>query len=127
MKTWQKAMFIIVLISFIVASVTISFVSMARAPFEYEYQTAAENPAAVDGWVLFCFNGNTSTTEVYIDFVRDENGKNGEWNVPDADFTQAKVYNITSDGNEYICDVTVTDKKISLDIKAGQAVAIKST
>ncbi len=53
-----------------------------------------------------------------------ENGKDGEWNVPDAEFHKAKVYNITADGNEYIFDVTVKDKKISLNLKAGQAVAV---
>ena len=54
-----------------------------------------------------------------------ENGKDGEWNIPDAEFTEAKIYNITSDGNEYICDINVTDKKILLNLKAGQAVAIR--
>ena len=53
-----------------------------------------------------------------------DNGKGGEWNVPDADFDKAKVYNITADGNEYLCDVTVKDKKIQLNLNAGQAVAI---
>ena len=53
-----------------------------------------------------------------------DNGKGGEWNVPDADFDKAKVYNITADGNEYFCDVTVKDKKIQLNLNAGQAVAI---
>lgn len=53
-----------------------------------------------------------------------ENGKDGEWNVPDADFTEAKVYNITPYGNEYICDVAVTDKKITLSLNAGQCVVI---
>ena len=38
---------------------------------------------------------------------------------------KASVYNITADGNEYIGDVSVTDKKISLSLKAGQAAAIK--
>ncbi len=55
-----------------------------------------------------------------------ENGKDGEWNIPDADFEKAKVYNITSEGNEYIGDVTVADKKISLNLKAGQAIVIKA-
>ncbi len=55
-----------------------------------------------------------------------ENGRNGMWNVPDADFVQADVYNITADGNEYIGDVSVADKKICLDLKAGQAVVIKA-
>ena len=38
---------------------------------------------------------------------------------------KASVYNITAEGNEYIGDVSVTDKKISLSIKAGQTAAIK--
>ncbi len=53
-----------------------------------------------------------------------ENGKDGEWNIPDADFAKASVYNITADGNEYIGDVTVKDKKISLKLKPAQAVAV---
>lgn len=54
-----------------------------------------------------------------------ENGRNGEWNIPDAELRRAKVYNITADGNEYICDVTVSDNKIRLSLKPGQAVALK--
>lgn len=53
-----------------------------------------------------------------------ENGRSGEWNMPDADFTRASVYNVTYDGNEYICDADVTDGKLSLELKAGQAVVI---
>lgn len=55
-----------------------------------------------------------------------ENGRNGQWNVPDADFSTASVYNISANGNEYICDVSVKDKRISLNVNAGQAVAIKA-
>lgn len=55
-----------------------------------------------------------------------ENGKDGEWNIPDAVFEKAKVYNVTENGNEFIGDVTVADKKISLSLKAGQAVVIKA-
>ncbi len=54
-----------------------------------------------------------------------ENGKDGEWNMPDADFIKAKVYNITAYGNEFIEDIIVEDKKINLSVKAGQAVVIK--
>ena len=53
-----------------------------------------------------------------------ENGTDGERNIPDAEFDKAKVYNITADGNEYLCDVTVENKKISLSLTAGQAVAV---
>lgn len=61
LKTWQKATFIIVLLVFIVASVTISFISMARAPFEYEYRTDIAGTPGNEGWVLFGFNGNNNT------------------------------------------------------------------
>ncbi len=55
-----------------------------------------------------------------------EEGKSGEWNIPDAEFTNAKVYNITADGNEYIADVIAVDNKIHLSIEPGQAVVIKA-
>ncbi|MEE1064693.1 MAG: hypothetical protein UH249_01020 [Acutalibacteraceae bacterium] len=46
MKKWQKVTFVIVLLAFIIASVAISFISMARAPFEFEYQTEIAGEAA---------------------------------------------------------------------------------
>ncbi len=97
MKTWQKATFIIVLIAFIIASVTISFVSMARAPFEYEYQTALESEYSVEGWILFGFNGNTSTKDVHIDFVRDDDGNN-----PDETKPVSAVGKFTMNTDEYV-------------------------
>lgn len=97
MKTWQKATFIIVLVVFIIASVTISFISMARPPFEYEYQTALESEYSVEGWVLFGFNGNNSTKEVHIDYVRDENGNN-----PDTSKPVSAVGKFTMNTDEYV-------------------------
>ncbi len=97
MKAWQKATFIIVLVAFIAASVTISFISMARAPFEYEYQTAIDEVAGNEGWVLFGFNGNNSTKEVYIDYVRDDNGNN-----PDESKPVSAVGNFTMNTDEYV-------------------------
>ncbi len=97
MKTWQKATFIIVLVLFIAASVTISFLSLARAPFEYEYQTALENEASVDGWVLFGFNGNNNTKEVFIDYVRDEDGNN-----PDKSKPVSAVGDFTMNTDDYV-------------------------
>ena len=97
MKTWQKALFIIVLLSFIAASVTISFVSLARDPFEYEYRTAEDSEAAVEGWTLFGFNGNTDTKEVYIDYVRDEDGNN-----PDTEKPVSAVGSFTMNTDEYV-------------------------
>lgn len=97
MKTWQKAIFIIVLVAFIIASVTISFISMARAPFEYECHTALESEYSVEGWVLFGFNGNNSTKEVYIDYVRDEDGNN-----PDSSKPVTAVGKFTMNTDEYV-------------------------
>lgn len=97
MKTWQKATFIIVLVVFIAASVTISFVSMARAPFEYEYQTEIAEKTGNEGWVLFGFNGNTNTSEVYIDFVRDEDGNN-----PDKSKPVSAIGEFTFNTDEYV-------------------------
>ncbi len=97
MKTWQKATFIIVLVAFIIASVTISFISMARAPFEYEYQTENAKIPGNEGWVLFGFNGNNNTKEVYIDYVRDEDGNN-----PDSSKPVSAVGDFTMNTDEYV-------------------------
>ena len=64
----------------------------------------------------------TEDNKIFIAYS--ENGKDGEWNVPDAEFDKARVYIITADGNEYLCDVAVENKKFSLNLKAGQAVAV---
>lgn len=85
------------LAAFIIASVTISFISMARAPFEYEYQTEIAETAGNEGWVLFGFNGNNSTKEVYIDYVRDEDGNN-----PDSSKPVSAVGKFTMNTDEYV-------------------------
>lgn len=97
MKTWQKAIFIIVLVLFIAASVTISFLSMARPPFEYEYQTEIADTHGNEGWVLFGFNGNNNTKEVFIDFVRDEDGNN-----PDKSKPVSAVGDFTMNTDDYV-------------------------
>ena len=55
-----------------------------------------------------------------------ENGKSGEWDVPDVAFTRGEVFKITADGNRFVSGVGVEDGKLSLDIKAGEAVVIKA-
>ena len=55
-----------------------------------------------------------------------EKGYDGKLNMPDAEFKKANVYNITAEGNQYICDATIDNNTISLKLKAGQAVAIVS-
>ena len=55
------------------------------------------------------------------------NGKNGVWNVPDAAFDAADVYEITAEGNLFIARTSVCDGQIELTLRAGQAVAIKES
>ena len=65
----------------------------------------------------------TEDNKIFIAYS--ENGKDGEWNVPDAENATADVYEITEEGNVFIGKVEISDKKISLSVKAGQALAIK--
>lgn len=97
MKKWQKVTFVTVLVVFIAASVIISFISMARDPFEYEYQTDIGGISGNEGWVLFGFNGNTQTKDIYIDFVRDENGNN-----PDKSKPVSAIGRFTFNTDEYV-------------------------
>ncbi len=63
----------------------------------HEYQTAPESEYSVEGWVLFGFNGNNSTKEVHIDYVRDENGNN-----PDGSKPVSAVGKFTMNTDEYV-------------------------
>ena len=71
MKTWQKAVFVLVLVFFVTVSVTISLISISRPPYKYA-KTEAEGAVS---WTFASFNGNASTTALHIDFVRDRNGE----------------------------------------------------
>ena len=82
MKLWQKITFIAVLIVFVSASVTISLISVSRAPYKYEEQTAIGGEDGVDGWVFYGFNGNAATKTLYIDCVRDRDGNNPDETKP---------------------------------------------
>ena len=89
---------------------------------------AADRSIAKNGVVLKRENDVilplTEDNRIFIAYS--ENGKCGDWNIPDAEFTDASVYNITANGNEFICDATAENKKIRLDIKAGTSVVIKA-
>lgn len=65
----------------------------------------------------------TEDNKVFIAYSH--NGRNGEWNVPDAELVNAEVYEITADGNKFCFETKITDKKITLDVKPCQALAIK--
>lgn len=54
-----------------------------------------------------------------------ENGKSGEWNIPDAAFENCEVFEITPEGNGYLGTAEIKDGKISIDVKPGQAIVIK--
>ena len=75
MKTWQKLVFILALILFVSASVTISLISISRPTYAFDEQTAIDGNENLNGWVLTGFNGNAGTKTLSIDYVRDKNGK----------------------------------------------------
>ena len=64
------------------------------------------------------------TDTVFIAYSDD--GKTGEWNIPDAAFETADVYEITAEGNVPRGEAAVRDGKIGLTVKPGQALAIKA-
>lgn len=76
MKTWQKVLFILILVIFVTISVTISLISISRAPYKFKEETAIGGDETLNGWVFERFNGNAGTKTLSIDFVRDKNGNN---------------------------------------------------
>ena len=82
MKTWQKVAFIVVLVIFVSASVTISLISVSRAAYSFQEETAIGGDEALSGWVFKSFNGNASTKALNIDYVRDKNGKTPDETLP---------------------------------------------
>ncbi|MBR3439993.1 MAG: hypothetical protein IKH13_10870 [Clostridia bacterium] len=54
-----------------------------------------------------------------------ENGKSGDFGIPDADFGKADVYEITREGNKFITETPIKDGRISLGISPRHALAIK--
>lgn len=82
MKTWQKVVFIAVLVCFVSASITISLVSISRAPYKYSEETAIGGDETLNGWIFYGFNGNAGTKTLNIDFVRDRNGNDPDTTMP---------------------------------------------
>lgn len=100
MKTWQKALFITVLVIFVGTSVFLSFYSLARDTYEFEYQEIVGEEDGVEGlsgYVFYGFNGNANTVEVHIDCVKDKNGENADESKP---LVGVDSYTIVSD--EYV-------------------------
>ena len=55
-----------------------------------------------------------------------QNGRDGEWNVPDAAFTQADLFEITPDGNVPCGSVQITDGKVRLRVPADRAFVLRA-
>ena len=55
-----------------------------------------------------------------------ENGKSGEWNIPDAVFENCGIFEITPGGNRCLGNAQIKNGKISLNVQPGQALAMKA-
>ncbi|MBQ6165412.1 MAG: leucine-rich repeat domain-containing protein [Clostridia bacterium] len=82
MKTWQKVVFIAVLVCFVSASITISLISVSRAPYKYSEETAIGGDESLNGWIFYGFNGNAGTKTLNIDYVRDREGNDPDLSKP---------------------------------------------
>ena len=82
MKTWQKVTFIAVLILFVTTSITISLISVSRAPYKYSEETAIGGDESLNGWIFYGFNGNAGTKTLNIDYVRDREGNDPDLSKP---------------------------------------------
>ncbi len=97
MAAWKKVAFVTVLTVFIALSLSFTFFSIARDTFEYRYSENINDIEGVTGWEFYGFNGNSDTTEIYIDFVRDEKGEN-----PDEEKSITAVGDFTVVSDEYV-------------------------
>lgn len=82
MKTRQKVLFIVVLVFFVSVSITVSLISVSRAPYKYKEETAVGGEEGLNGWIFYGFNGNAGTKTLNIDFVRDRDGNNPDTSKP---------------------------------------------
>ncbi len=97
MATWKKIVFVLVLVLFISLSLSFTFFSIARDTFEYKNQENIADIEGLNGWEFYGFNGNSDTTEVYIDYVRAENGSD-----PDKTKPIISVGDFTIVSDEYV-------------------------
>ena len=97
MATWKKVIFVVVLVSFIALSLSFTFFSIARDTFEYRLSENIDEIEGLNGWEFYGFNGNSDTTEIHIDFVRDIKGEN-----PDNEKPVVAVGDFTVVSDEYV-------------------------
>lgn len=97
MATWKKVLFVIVLVVFVGLSLSFTFFSIARDTFEFREIKDTAETGGVEGWEFYGFNGNSNTTEVYVDYVRDKNGRS-----PDKERPVKAVSDFTIVSDEYV-------------------------
>ncbi|MBR3766642.1 MAG: leucine-rich repeat domain-containing protein [Clostridia bacterium] len=97
MATWKKIVFVVVLVSFIGLSLSFTFFSIARDTFEFREQENIGDIEGLSGWEFYGFNGNSDTTEVHIDYVRNEDGSD-----PDETKPVIAVGDFTIVSDEYV-------------------------
>ena len=102
MKTWQKVLFILILVIFVTMSVTISLISISRAPYKFREETAIGGDETLNGWVFERFNGNAGTKTLAIDYVRDKNGNNPDETKP---IVAVGTYCVNAD--EYVQELVI--------------------
>ena len=102
MKTWQKFLFVAVLVIFVSASITIALISISRPPYKYSEEEAIGGDESLSGWVFSGFNGNASTVTLNIDFVRDKNG-----NDPDESEPVLGIGKYAVNADEYVTELRI--------------------
>lgn len=112
MSKFKKALFIIVLTVFVGASVWMTFNSVSRDTFEYDYRENI-NGEGFSGWVFDGFNGNQYTEEIHIDYVTDKNGENPDTSKP---VTAVSDYTLVSD--EYVKYIYIGESVRYIDERA---------
>lgn len=112
MSKFKKALFIIILTVFVGASVWMTFNSVSRDTFEYDYVEDI-NGEGFSGWVFDGFNGNQTTEEIHIDFVTDKDGNN-----PDTTKPIAAVSDYTLVSDEYVKYIYIGESVRYIDERA---------
>ncbi len=64
------------------------------------------------------------TNRVFIAYS--ENGKSGEWAIPDAAFGKAEVFEITPEGNLPLGSAEIRDGIVTLTVRPGEALALRA-
>ena len=72
------------------------------------------------GNVLLPLSADNSTF-----FAYSENGRSGEWDIPDADFSLAQITSVTTDGNVPLGEVNIINGIVYIDINPGQAIVLR--